>query len=103
MSDDISQAQFRATAGGHHAFGATPREAFDALLSGTAPLTTPIVVWPFNKGDSFFSDVQHTRLHELKDRLATLSSEERAELEELIEDSFDATIARTRILGQIKP
>jgi hypothetical protein len=95
--DNLENAQFRATAGTVQGFGATPREALDSLmthLSGDAP--TPIVIWPFNRSDTFFTETQQTRLQELKGRLATLTEAERNELEQLVEASFDATIARTQ-------
>lgn len=57
--------------------------------------TTPIVIWPYNRGDAFFSEAQQARLQELKRRRETLTEAERAELEGLITAAFDATIART--------
>lgn len=89
-------AKFRATIGSEQGFGTTPQEALAALmqhLSGDASL--PIVVWPYNRGDAFFTDAQQARLQELKGRQETLTAEERAELEELVAAAFDATIART--------
>src|SRR5438552_2946351 len=94
-TSNLETAQFRATAGTVQGFGATPREALDSLmahLSGDMP--TPIVIWPFNRGDAFFAEAQQARLQELKGRRVALTEAERAELEQLIEASFDATIAR---------
>jgi hypothetical protein len=96
-------AKFRATTGPKEAFGATPQEALNALmqhLSGDA--FSPIVIWPYNLGDSYFTDAQQARLQELKGRRETLTVEERAELEGLIEAAFDATIARTKALTPVK-
>ncbi len=101
--DRLETAQFRATAGTVQGFGATPQEALQALMERlpTAP-PAPIIIWPYNRGDVFFTDEQHTRLQELKSRRDTLSEFEREELELLVETEFDAAIARTRTLPQVK-
>jgi hypothetical protein len=94
---------FRATSGVQQAWGSTPQEALNALmlrLSQDAP--APIVIWPYNRGDAFFTEAQQTRLQELKSRRDTLTPEERAEWEQLVEASFDATIARTQALPLAK-
>ena len=101
--DDRDTAKFRATAGTHQGFGKTQQEALAALMQRLcvdAPV--PIVIWPYNQGDAFFTERQQARLEELKQRQATLSAEERAELEELIAASFDATVARTQALPFVK-
>ena len=99
----LDNAKFRATTGPKEGFGTTPQEALNALmqhLSGDA--FSPIVIWPYNLGDAYFSDAQQARLQELKNRQETLAVEERMELEGLIEASFDATIARTKALTPVK-
>ncbi len=96
-------AKFRATTGPKEAFGATPQEALNALmqhLSGDA--FSPIVIWPYNLGDSYFTDAQQARLQELKGRRETLTADEYAELEGLIEAALDATVARTKALTPVK-
>ena len=96
-------AQFRATAGDEHEFGATPEEALNSLmerLSDNPP--TPIVIWPYNRADAYFSASQQARLKELSSRRDSLSAPEREELEQLIEASFDATISRTRSMPVVK-
>ena len=96
-------AQFRATAGELQGFGSTPQSALGALmalLTDDAP--TPIVIWPYDRGDPFFSAEQQARLDELKLRRAMLTENERAELERLVEAAFDATIARTQALQIVK-
>ena len=96
-------ARFRATAGDQQDFGATPQEALNALLArlpGDAP--TPIVIWPNNQGDAFFSDAEQARLQELKSRRDTLTATEREEWERLVEASFDATISRTQSMPVVK-
>ena len=65
-------------------------------------VSAPIVIFPFNRGDAFFTDVQQARLQELKTRRETLTQEESDELESLVATSFDATIARTQAVQAIK-
>jgi len=103
-------ARFRATAGAHQGFGDTPRAALDALLSclppngaAAAAPDAPIVIWPYNRGDAFFSDAQQARLQELKQRgPETLTPAEQEEWDRLIEAAFDATIARTQAFSPAK-
>jgi hypothetical protein len=71
-----------------------------ALLPDGSP--TPIVIRPYNRGDTFFTEAQQKRLQELKSRRDTLTEAEREEWERLVEASFDATIARTRALPPMK-
>lgn len=100
---ELSAAKFRATTGSLHGFGTTPQEALIALmqrLPGDA--ATPIVIWPYNRGDAFFTDAQQARLQELKIRRNSLTSEERTELESLVASAFDATVARTQALPLAK-
>jgi hypothetical protein len=61
-----------------------------------AAASVPIVIWPYNRGDAFFTDEQQDRLQALKQRQAALTAEERAELEELVAAAFDATVARAQ-------
>ena len=99
----VDEARFRATAGELQAFGATPVEAVDALMRNLqGDWELPIVIWPFNQGDTYFTDAQQARLQDLKQRRDSLNHEEREELEELIAASFDATIARTQALPLVK-
>lgn len=96
-------AQFRATSGKLQGFGKTPQEALEALmaiLTDDAP--TPIVIWPYNRGDVFFSDAQQARLDELKCRRGTLTPADQEEWEQLVEAAFDATITRTQQLPLVK-
>ena len=98
-----SPVQFRATAGAAQEFGATPQDALNALMSRLPPdAPLPIVIWPYNQGDVYFSAAQQARLEELKSRRNTLSGAEREEWEQLVEASFDATIARTQALPVVK-
>jgi len=100
---DRNTAEFRATAGTIQAFGRTPQEALAALmqrLSGTA--SVPIVIWPYNRGDAFFTEERQARLQELKQRQEALTADEREELEELLAAAFEATVARTQALPVVK-
>ncbi len=100
---DPSHAKFRATMQQEQEFGATPQEALSALLKRLPPDTpAPIVIWPFNQGDPFWTDAQQTRLQDLKSRLNALTPQEHAELEDLLASSFDATIARTQTVPMVK-
>ena len=100
---DRDTAEFRATAGAIQGFGRTPQEALAALMQCLPDeASVPIVIWPYNRGDAFFTEEQQTRLQELKQRQEALTREERAELEELIAAAFDATVARTQALPVVK-
>ncbi len=83
----LENAKFRATTGPREGFGTTPQEAVIALMQHLS-------------GDAYFTDVQQARLQELKSCRETLQEtltvEERAELEGLIEAAFDTSIARTK-------
>ena len=95
-------AQFRATSGDFQGFGVTPQEALNALLSrlnGEAP--TPIVIWPYNRSDVFFSAEQQARLQDLKNRRDTLTEAERQEWECLAEATVEASTARVRAINPI--
>ena len=97
-------AQFRASTGEKQGYGLTPREALEELMEHLPPApTAPIIILPFNQGDAFFTSVQQDRLQELKARHKTLSPEEEAELEGLLDACFDATVARTQALPRVKP
>lgn len=99
----LETARFRAAASEQQAFGATPQEALNALMTmlpGEA--AGPIVIWPYNRSDAYFSEEQQARLLELKQRRSNLSPAERAELEALVEASFDATVSRTQSLPIVK-
>lgn len=99
----MEDAQFRACAGEIQEFGRTPLEALTALMSRLPEDTsTPIVIWPFNRGDAFFTDAQQARLRELKTRREPLTQSEQAELEQLVATSFKATIARAQVIQRVK-
>jgi len=92
-------ARFRATTGPQEAFGETPQEAVTALMQQLpSDAFSPITIWPYNLRDAYFSDAQQARLQELKSRRVTLTPEECAELEGLIEASLKATVGRTQAI-----
>ncbi len=100
---DRNTAEFRATAGTIQAFGRTPQEALAVLmqrLSGTA--SVPIVIWPYNRGDAFFTEERQARLQDLKQRQQALTADEREELEELLAAAFEATVAQTQARPVVK-
>ena len=95
--------QFRATSGSEQGFGKTPQDALKALMARLPDNTpAPIVIWPYNRGDAYFTEEQQARLQELKARRETLTEAEREEWERLVEAAFDATIARTQALPLVK-
>jgi len=99
---NLETAKYRAVSGASHAFGRTPEEAVHVLMKCLPEqLPAPIVIWPFNVGDTFFSDEQINRLRELREK-NKLSREERCELEELIDASFEASAARASAIQSIK-
>ncbi len=89
--------RFRAIAGSSQGLGATPGEALNNLMQiSSNTLSTPIVIWPYNRGDAYFTEGQQQRLNDLKARRADLTTAEQEEWEQLVEASFDATVARTQ-------
>jgi hypothetical protein len=100
---DRETAKSRATAGPLQGFGVTPQQALADLLRHVDDETTaPIVIWPYNRGDLFFTEEQQARLQELKQRRDALTPDERAELDDLIAAAVDATVARTQALPIVK-
>lgn len=96
-------AQFRATAGEVQAIGETPRDALEALMKRLpSDIPTPIVIWPYNRGDEFFTNAQQERLQALKARRDNLTPNEQQEMEQLVEAIFAATIARTQNLQRAR-
>ena len=97
-------AQFCATVSKSRGLGRTPGEAVNNLLGhiGDA-IPTPIVIWPYNRGDEYWSEAQQQRLLDLRSRSETLTLAETKEWERLVEASFDATIARTQAVQSNKP
>lgn len=103
-SQTMDTFQFRACSGDAQGFGNTPGEALAALMThlpgGEPP--APIVIFPFNRGDAFFTDAQQARLRDLKMRRETLTLPEQGEWEQLVAAAFDATLARTQTLQNVK-
>ena len=99
LTANLESAHYCATVDLQRGFGTTPQEALDALIAQLPnSVPAPIIIWPYNTGDVYFSDAQQARLQDLKSRAESLTDAERQEWEHLIEESFDATIARSRNL-----
>ncbi|HZO91713.1 MAG TPA: hypothetical protein VFB38_25550 [Chthonomonadaceae bacterium] len=88
-------ARFVARSGNLRAVGRTMGEALDALVSqwGEIPQTVPVIIQHFGP-DRFFTQAQYDRMQELRTRIGTLSAEEQAELDALIDAELAATISR---------
>ncbi len=100
----LKEARFRATTGPKEGFGTTPQEALTALMRTTSgDAFSPIIIWPYNLGDAYFTEAQQARLQELKGRQEALTANEQAELEGLIAAAFDATVARMEALMPAQP
>lgn len=97
--------RFRAVAGEHEAVGPTMGAALDALTANWGEEAQPTAVFIQHFGpDAFFTAAQHDRMEELRVRRDTLSSQERAELESLIDAEFEATVARAeKMLRSAQP
>ena len=103
LSATLVTAQFRATAAGMQGFGTTPQDALAALMPHLPPdALPPIVIWPYNRADTFWTDAQQARMMELNQRAGTLTDAERAERETLVAAAFDATVSRTQSLPPTK-
>ena len=91
-----SEKRYRATAGNRQSVGSTMGQALDALTAdwGDDIKETAILIQRFEP-DEFFTAAQQQRKLELLSRRANLSSEERTELEDLLDAELDATVART--------
>jgi hypothetical protein len=90
-------AQFRATVGNSQGLGRTPGEAVNNLLGhfGDA-VPTPIVIWPYNRGDEYWSEAQQHRLLDLRARSVTLTVAEQEEWKRLAESSLEAAVERSQ-------
>ena len=99
QAEIVETAQFCATVGKNRGLGNTPGEALSDLLQHLGDVVpTPIVIWPYNRGDEYWTEAQQQRMTNLRSRMETLTALEREEWEKLVEMSFDATIARTQAI-----
>jgi hypothetical protein len=91
--------RFRAIAGTREHVGRTMGEALDALTAdwGDDVQETAVLIQRF-RPDRYFTEAQYRRMQVLLARRTTLSDEESAELEALIDMELDATVARTDAL-----
>ncbi len=95
---------YRAVRGRQQAEGKTPGQALDSLeklLSAEEKTANSLIVLQRFQPDAFFSKSQQTRLQKLMTRFheaintdATISPDERAELEQLVNAEWIAAIAR---------
>jgi len=99
--------KFRAVSGDRESFGRTAGEALDAL---TAQLGEEeggtLVVIQNRRADRFFNSSQQKRLTELtaKRQTKSLSADEEAELENLVEAELEGAKRRAEeMLGGLKP
>ncbi len=96
---------YRAFTGDKQGAGRTAGEALDALTSqlGDEENGTLIIV-QHHRADEFFTDAQQTRLTELMQRRGNgnLSTEEAAELEQLVEAELDGARRRAASLNELK-
>ena len=101
-NSQVGTPRFRAIAGNRQAVGRTMGEALDALMAdwGDDIQETAVFIQRFEP-DAYFTAAQYHRMQELLARRATLTAEERGELEALIDAELDATIARTE--GLMRP
>lgn len=113
-STNAQQPTYRAICGDQQVGSPTPGQALDTLERMLAvhgseqPESTLIVVQRF-RPDAFFTAQQQTRLQELMDRFhhacegdKGLSSEEKQELEQLVDTEWQAAIERgAAILGHV--
>lgn len=103
-SEITETAQFRATVGKSQGLGRTPGEAVNNLLGHFRDvIPTPIVIWPYNRGDEYWPEAQQQRLLDLRSRSETLTLTEREEWERLAEASLEAAIERSRAALGDKP
>lgn len=88
-------AKFIAKSGSLRAVGRTMGEALDALASQWGEITQsmPVIIQHFGS-DRFFTQAQYDRMQELRTRIETLSADEQAELEALIDAELEATVTR---------
>ena len=105
---DTSPMRFLAIAGVVQSVGATAGQALDALTAqlGESQETTLIVMQPM-RPDALFTAAQQQRLAELmdcwrkaRDAGTTLTSEEQAELEALINAELEAASQRSAVLAR---
>jgi len=113
-SDRRKKKKYRAVRGKQQAEGKTPGQALDSLeklLTDEEGTASSLVILQRFQPDTFFSKPQQERLQELMTQFheainmdTTLSQEERAELEQLIDTEWIAAIARAAtIMTQSDP
>lgn len=108
VSDASGERMYRAVAGDKQSTGKTAGEALDALTAQleSDEFSTLLIIQSF-RPDWFFSAEQQQRLSDLmnlwrtaRDQGQTISPEEQAELDSLVEAELKAATARTAALAQ---
>lgn len=99
--------KFRAVSGGKESFGKTVGEAVDSLTSQFENGDETLYIVQRFSPDEFFTAEQQKRLSELTDKLHAaqaggqdFSSEEKAELEKLIEAELEGSARRTEKIAR---
>lgn len=93
---EAGEPRFRAIAGNCQSVGRTMGEALDALVAQWAEdVEEGAVLIQRFRPDAYFTEAQQRRMEDLRDRRASLTGAERAELEALVDAELDATVART--------
>lgn len=108
VSDASGERAYQAIAGDRQSVGKTAGQALDALTAqlGEAEFRALLIIQSFY-ADQFFNANQQQQLSELmslwraaRDRGQTLSPEQQAELDSLVEAELEAATARTTALIQ---
>lgn len=88
--------RYRAIGRGRQYFGSTMGKALDALMADRdeAASETAVLIQRLEP-DEYFTQAQQHRKRDLMARRARLSSDERIELEAILDAELDATVART--------
>jgi len=96
---------FRAVAGSHQSLGRTPGEALDSLLADEKlGVDSSMILIQRFVPDSYFTQAQYDQMKALLDRRDSLTPEENAQLDSLIDAELEATISRSQSLSnRMKP
>jgi hypothetical protein len=102
---ELGEPRFCAVAGDRQSVGRTMGEALDALTADWGDeIQGAVVLIPRFGPDEYFTGEQYRQMQELLSRRASLTAEERKELEALIDAELDGTVARTdSLVRQFEP
>jgi hypothetical protein len=101
---ETNPARFRAIAGKHQSVGRTAEEALEALLAQEKGVidSSAILIQRFVP-DAYFTQAQYDRMQQLLAGRETLTEQENAELDALVDAELEATIQRTSSHHPDKP